>query len=128
MPDYFGKPAESRPPRYFKDVDKPKRGDWKKHERDVEKRSGDRRVSGSGNQPGCPGDNMGVKFLREDKTTKHAGITISAKWLEKLVRESLSVCRVPLFDIRLEGAQVPVPTDWVLLPADDFQEIIDGSA
>jgi hypothetical protein len=31
--------------------------------------------------------------------------------------------RRPVLEIRLEGAQIPVPTDWVLIPAMDFDEL-----
>lgn len=121
-----GPPVTPRGPDYFKDNDKPRKADWKKHERDISKRSGDRQVTGSGNKPGRPGDAMGSKFIREGKSTKRASISISSKWMKKLVVQSLRMGRTPVFEIRLEGAEIPVPTDWVLIPAVDFQELTEG--
>lgn len=126
-PDYFNSgEAHRRDPDYFKDANKPKKADWKRHERDISRRSGDRQVAGSGNKPGRPGDTMGARFIREGKSTKHASISISQEWMRKLIEQALRMGKVPLFEIRLEAAQVPVPTDWILLPADDFQELLDG--
>jgi len=126
-PNYFdGQPVRSRGPDYFADAGKPKKADWKKHEKDVAKRAHERQVTGSGNKPGRPGDVTGSKFLREGKATRRASITVSQKWMEKLVVEALRMGRIPVFEVRLEGARLPVPSDWVLLPAIDFQAIVDG--
>jgi len=126
--NYFGGggPAKRTGPDYFKDADKPKKANWKKHEKDIAKRSGDRQVSGSGNKPGRPGDVMGGKLLREAKATKRPSITVSPKWMKKLILEALRMNKIPVFEIRIEGAEVPVPKDWVLMPAQDFQDILDA--
>ena len=121
-PDYLNRRREPVKPTYLgKD---PTSADWRKHEKDVEKRSGDRRRRASGAAPGKPGDNAGMIFLREDKATKGAGITIQGKWLKKLVGEALPLGLIPVLEIRLEGQEAPVPTDWILMPALEGQEAL----
>lgn len=99
---------------------KAKRQRWRKHEADVEKRTGDRRVRGSGNQPGRPGDNIGDRF-RELKSTKHGIISVQALWLSKLSEQALRMNRPPVLELRLHGA--PHETDYVLVPEDDCVEM-----
>lgn len=138
-PNYFERPVEPPTPDYFKDAGK---ANWKKHEKDIAKRTGERQIRGSGNQPGRPGDTMGSKCLRDGKATARqsedgaketppnptaASITIREGWLRKLVLEALNMGKTPVIEIRLEKAQPPVPTDWSLIPSDDLQEMIDGS-
>lgn len=119
-------PVRPKRPAYFTDGSPPvKKANWKKHEKDVAERSGARQVAGSGNQPGKPGDLRGAKFLRECKASKGAGLSVQAKWLRKLVDEATQLGRYPLVEIRLEAAEAPVPTDWVMLPALDFQELLE---
>jgi hypothetical protein len=126
-PRYFDETFQPKQPDYFRDADRPKKANWRQHEKDISERAGEPQVAGSGNQPGRPGDTMGTQFLRDGKATRGAGITIKAEWLRKIVGQALSMGRVPLIEVRMEGADLPVPTDWVLLPAEDFQEILDGS-
>lgn len=139
MNDYFEKVERPRGPDFFKDNNKRKQADWKKHEADVEKRSGDRRTRGSGNGHGKTsqtnqasfrrragvrvGDNMGNKKLRECKATVGRSITISCKFLDQLIEQSLNMGRDPVLEIRIEGATLPTPTDWVMIPADDYEEM-----
>jgi hypothetical protein len=123
-PRYFEGEVRKGGADYFKDADKPRRANWKQHEKDIAKRSGDRQVAGSGNQPGKPGDVSGTKYLRDGKATVGAGITLQANFFRKLVAESLAMGKVPVIEIRLEGAVIPVPRDWVCLPASDFEELV----
>lgn len=136
-PNYFDGSQDSDKPDYFKDVHKPKKANWRKHEADVEKRTGDRRTRGSGAGHGKtgqtrrrgsvnPGDNVG-KRLRECKATRGRGITINGDWLEQLIVQALSMNRRPVLEIRLEGATLPVPQDWVLIPASDYDELTGES-
>jgi hypothetical protein len=126
-PDYFSKPVTPARPDYFKDVDRPKQADWKRHEREIAERAGERQVPGSGNQLGSPGDTVGLHFLRDGKATTKAGMSLKAEWLRKIVEQALRLGKTPVLELRFEGAEIPVPKDWVLLPAEDFQEILDGS-
>lgn len=125
-------------PDYFADNDKPKKADWRSHEADVEKRTGDRRSRGSGAGHGKtgqtrgrtratvqPADNVG-KRLRECKATRGAGITIKKEWLSQLIEQALVMNRRPVLEIRLEGATLPVPVDWVLIPAMDYDELTEA--
>lgn len=48
---------------------------------------------------------------------------ISGKELAKIVRQALSLGRVPVMEICFEGQKLPVPNDWVLIPADDFDRL-----
>ena len=125
-------------PDYFKDNAKPHKANWKKHEADVEKRTGDRRSRGSGAGHGKtgqtrgrrrgsvqPGDNVGIR-LRECKATKGAGITIKKQWLDQLIEQALNMGRRPVLEIRLEGATLPCPQDWVMIPALDYDEMMEN--
>jgi hypothetical protein len=112
-------------PRYEKATTTGRRG--ANHEKRIAKRSGDTRVSGSGAKPGRPGDLRGLKFLREAKTTKGAGRTISGKELLKISAQALSVGLEPIMEICFEGQEPPTPRDWVLIPADVFEELIRRS-
>jgi Holliday junction resolvase len=137
-PDYFGGENESEKPDYFKDTNKPKKANWRKHENDVAKRTGDQtnRSSGAGHgrtgqtrarRSVSPGDNMGTIHLRECKATRGGGITIKKEWLEQLIEQALRMGRRPVLEIRLEGATLPVPQDWVLIPALDFDEMNENA-
>ena len=113
----FKKKQKPHAPDFFRG----RKVDWEQHESDVAERSGGRRTPGSGNKPGIPGDTSDQHYLRECKATKKAGISISPKWLRKIVEAAISRGKVPLIEIRLEGQTLPVPTDWVLVPATDFE-------
>jgi Holliday junction resolvase len=136
MNDPFERVDRPRGPDFFKDIDKPKKADWKKHEADVEKRTGDRRSRSSGAGHGKTGqtrrrgsvnvgDNMGTKRLRECKATKGRTISVKCDWLDQLITQSLNMGRDPVLEIRMEGATLPTPTDWVMIPADDYEELLE---
>lgn len=99
----------------------------RKHERSVAKRSGARLVPGSGNKPGLPGDVGGRTFHRECKTTAKAGFVVSNRILKKVCDEALAIGRVPVVEIELRGVKPPVPTQWVLVPAEVFEEYTGGT-
>ena len=123
-PDFLGK-ERGRPagPNY---LDRETGVDWKRHELDVEKRSGDRRRSASGAAPGKPGDNKGEEYLRECKSTKGAGMSINGKWLSKITNEALCLDKVPLIELRFDGQVEPTPTDWVMIPALEFEALLEN--
>ncbi len=99
--------------------------DWNKHESDVAKRSGGRRRAASGAAPGKPADTIDQSFLRECKATKGAGMTIQGKWLSKIVGEALPRSQTPLLELRFDGQEAPTPTDWVLIPAQEFEILLE---
>ena len=105
--------------------DRDGKANWRKHEADVAKRSGGRLTPGSGNKPGKPGDAVDSKYMRECKATKGAGISINGEWLKKVVADAMTRGMTPLVEIRLEGQTAPTPTDWILSPAVDFEELND---
>lgn len=122
-PDYLGKSRGRQDgPNY---LDRDTGVNWKKHERDVEKRSGGRRRAASGAAPGKPADTKDQHYLRECKATRGAGMSLSGKWISKITGEALSLGKVPLIELRFDGQVEPTPTDWVMIPAIDFEELLD---
>jgi hypothetical protein len=116
-------PSKKVGPDFFKKT--PTKKIANKHEKDVAKRSGGRRVPGSGNILGMPGDVADERFRRECKATHGGGTSIQAKWVKKISAEALAINKIPLIELRLEGQQEPTPKDWVMLPAHEFQNIMD---
>lgn len=115
--------ARRKPPTHQPSFDRDGKANWRKHEKDVVKRSGGRPTPGSGNKPGSPGDATDAKYMRECKATHGAGMTINAKWLQKVVADAMARGMTPLIELRLEGQIPPTPTDWVLIPAVDFEAL-----
>ena len=99
--------------------------DWRDHEATVAKRSGGRRRAASGAAPGKPADTVDQEFLRECKATKGAGITIKGEWLEKITHQALPRGMTPLMEIRVDGQCAPTPTDWVMIPAQEFEILLE---
>ena len=114
-------------PDYWGDNDKPKKADWKKHERDVANRTGDRRVRGSGNQPGKPMDVSGRRG-RECKATLQRSMSVTIKWLANLAEQAVSMNVRPVLELRLELIEAPTPADWVLVPAQDIDDLLEAVA
>jgi len=101
---------------------------WKQHEQDVAKRSGGQRRSASGSAPGKPADTKDDVFLRECKSTAGAGLSVSGRWLAKIAAEALSLGKIPLMELRLDGQEAPTPKDWVMIPSIDFEAILERIA
>lgn len=99
--------------------------DWRDHEDTVAKRSGGKRRAASGAAPGKPADTVDQEFLRECKSTKGAGITIKGEWLEKITQQALPRGMTPLMEIRVAGQSAPTPTDWVMIPAQEFEILLE---
>lgn len=110
-------------PDYFKTP--PTKKISNKHEKDVAERSGGRRTPGSGNILGKPGDVDDPKFRRECKATKGGGTQVQAEWIKKISTEALAINKIPLIELRFEGQEDPAPKDWVMLPAIEFQILLD---
>ena len=121
-PDYLGKNRSKQSgPNYF---DRDTGVDWKRHEKDVEKRSGGRRRAASGAAPGKPADTKDQDYLRECKSTRGAGMSISGRWISKITAEALALKKTPLIELRFDGQTEPTPTDWIMIPAIDFEELL----
>lgn len=99
--------------------------DWRDHEETVARRSGGKRRAASGAAPGKPADTIDQEFLRECKSSKGAGITIKGDWLEKIVQQALPRGMTPLLEIRVAGQASPTPSDWVLIPAQEFEILLE---
>ena len=122
-PNYLDRrPTSSAGPDYLDHKDAV---DWKKHENDVAKRSGGHRRAASGAAPGKPADTIDQVYLRECKSTKGRGMTINGEWLSKIVQQALPRCQTPLIELRFDGQEAPTPTDWVLIPAQEFEILLE---
>jgi len=122
-PDYLNRnQAERSGPKY---VERDTGVDWRRHEEEVAKRSGGRKRAASGAAPGKPADTVDQEFLRECKSTKGAGITLKSDWLKKIVQQSLPRDMIPLLELRMDGQEAPTPKDWVLLPAQEFEILLE---
>lgn len=125
-PDYLnrgdGKARKPKGPNYL-DIDTGV--DWRDHEETVAKRSGGKRRAASGAAPGKPADTVDQEFLRECKATKGAGITIKADWLRKITHQALPRGMTPLLEIRVDGQEAPTPSDWVMIPAQEFEILLE---
>jgi hypothetical protein len=123
-PNYLDRDDKKRPkgPNYL-DIDTGV--DWRDHEETVAKRSGGRRRAASGAAPGKPADTVDQEFLRECKATKGAGITVKGEWLEKITQQALPRGMTPLLEIRVTGQTAPTPSDWVMIPAQEFEILLE---
>jgi len=123
-PRYLGdKPGRPEGPDYFKPLSTTARA--QEHERESASRAGKKRVPGSGNQLGRPGDVSGIGDLGELKTTKKTDTRIQLKWLKKIAYEALTQGKQPYLEFRFESLQPPCPKEWVMIPADFFNDLIE---
>ena len=121
-PKYFGdKPSQGPQPDYLKPLSTTERA--KQHENSSAKRSGKRRVPGSGNQLGKPGDIQGDEDLGELKTTQKTDTRIQLKWLRKIAYEALTQGKKPMIEFEFTKLEPPCPRKWVMVPADYFDDL-----
>ena len=123
-PDYLNKQRKLEGPDY---LGRDTGVDWRQHERDTEKRSGGRRQPGSGNKPGAPGDVRDIRWLRENKASRKGavGMFVKGDWLQKIVAQATPRGLEPMLDLRFRGQEPPVPIDWVLVPAIEFEALLE---
>ena len=121
-PRYFDdKPAQPTGPDYLR---KPPTTEIStRHERETAKKSKGQRVPGSGNKLGKPGDVRGVGDLQELKATGKTDTRIKLSWLRKISHEALTQGRYPVVNMRFEKLEPPTPTDWVMIPADVYEDL-----
>lgn len=123
-PDYFDdKPSDPPTPDYLKPL--PTTHHSMKHESDVAKRGGGRRVPGSGSIKGKPGDVSNSKDLGENKTTFKTDTRIQLGWLRKIAYQALTQGKEPIMHMRYERLEPPCPTDWVIMPASYYYKLIE---
>lgn len=123
-PNYFDRESpKSNGPNFFKEDATTKIS--KKHEKDTADRFGGKRVPGSGNISGMPGDVTDTTFLHECKATKGGGTQIQASWVKNISTQALAKNRIPLLQLRFEKQEEPTPKDWVMLPVMDFLALLE---
>lgn len=121
-PRYLGdKPSQPPKPDYLKPLTTTERS--QKHEKTSAARSGKKRVPGSGNQLGRPGDIRGDEDLGELKTTKKTDTRIQLRWLRKIAYEALTQGKQPMIEFEFERLTPPCPKKWVMVPADYFDDL-----
>jgi hypothetical protein len=121
-PRYLGDhPSNPGKPDYLKPISTTARS--QAHEKSSAKRAGKRRVPGSGNQQGRPGDVSGDEDLGELKTTKKTDTRIQLSWLRKIAYEALTQGKQPYVEMCFEKLEPPCPKEWVLVPADYFNKL-----
>lgn len=122
-PKYLGDgPHRPDGPDYFKPPSTTSRA--KKHEKESAARAGKKRVPGSGNQPGRPGDVIGDEDLGELKTTEKTDTRIQLKWLRKIAFEALTQGKQPYIEFEFTKLEPPCPQKWVMVPADFFNDLM----
>jgi len=121
-PKYLGdKPSEPPKPDYLRPETTTSRA--QRHERSSAARSGKRRVAGSGNQLGKPGDISGDEDLGELKTTRKTDTRIQLSWLRKIAYEALTQGKQPMIEFEFVRLTAPCPKKWVMVPADYFDDL-----
>jgi hypothetical protein len=121
-PRYLGDgPSRPTGPDYFKTP--PTTDLSKKHEKETAQRTGGRRVPGSGNQLGRPGDVTGSEDLQELKATQKTDTRINLQWLRDVAYQAMTQGKEPIVNMRFAKLAPPCPTDWVLIPADVYNEL-----
>ena len=96
-------------------------------EKKAAKRLGGQARAGSGAIDGFKGDITLRDWLVENKTTVHRSISLKLEWLEKISREAATENRTPAVAIQFvdkTGTSVRGGR-WVLLPEDEYKELID---
>lgn len=121
-PRYLGdEPSQPPKPNYFKP---PTTTDISnQHEKDTASRTGGRRVPGSGNQLGRPGDVIGSEDFQELKATQKTDTRIQLSWLRKAAFQAMTQGKHPVVNMRFTKLSPPCPQDWVLIPADVYNDL-----
>ena len=96
-----------------------------KQEDRVASRIGGYRQKASGALPGSRGDVKGVELLGECKRTDKKSISITLAYLEKITMEAVSYDRIPAVAIEFGNTPKLVSKDWVMLPAEFVEELLE---
>jgi len=115
--------ATKKPQRYLTTDD----GTPDAQERRVARKTGGRRVPGSGSSPYSKGDVRVPEFLVECKQTIHGSLSIKKAWLNKISREAVALQREPALAVEIKGGpEDPVcERDWVMVPARVFKKLTE---
>ena len=114
---------ERSPRRYRGDTSGPPRA----QEERLAGKLGGRRRSGSGSNPMAPGDVVVPELLVEAKQTKHASISVTLAWLNKISREAALEGKEPALAIEIRGGDLDphCERDWVAIPARVLRRLLD---
>jgi len=82
--------------------------------------------SGRINGRGWKGDAISERYLADSKLTQAKQITFSWKWIEKLHYDAVGLDKVPLFHFKFDNMTTGIPKDWVCIPVNEFERLIDG--
>jgi len=103
--------------------------DASKHEKDTAKSRGGYATAGSGSKPGNKSDVVQPKtrLLQsseriECKKTTRKSLTISLKWLEKIVKEAVETGRTPVMAFRFEDAEF-AEKDWIMVERRHYEDL-----
>lgn len=118
---------ESKLPNYFiGKTEKKKRKKSMKQEDRVADALGGYRQKASGALPGNRGDVKGVELLGECKRTDKKSISITIAYLEKITHEAVAYDRIPAVAIEFGNTPKMVSRDWVMVPAEFMQELLEA--
>jgi len=67
-----------------------------------------------------------VELLIQAKTTQQASHSVSLQALGTLHRNAMRDGKTPAYVVRFEQADEPTPDEWVMLPLDVLQGILDS--
>ena len=87
---------------------------WKETEKRLAKEVKGKRVAGSGSHWSSKGDVRTDTFLFEVKTTEHNSYAVGLKTLNKIIRESQNVGKIPVLMLNIKGSKFIVLRyeDW----------------
>ena len=122
-PDWLQNPTEGSTPETVKAHEK-------MSARLVESDGWSHRRSGSGANPLAKGDAVSVKHLGEAKQTAGKEIRLRWKTLAKIEQEAHELGKKPFLHIqflRPDRFTMDASADWVLLPAQDFRELVEAA-
>lgn len=102
----------------------------REHEVEAARVVGGKRQPNSGriNGIGGKGDAKSDRFLVDAKQTDKASIRIPVEWIDKLCKDAWGLGKQPLFHLRWNNMPSQFPSDWVLLPAKEFERLRNGTS
>lgn len=104
-----------------------------RHEKQVARDLGGTLTHGSGSK-GMKGDahggnpNAGQRIMAEAKSTKAKSMSLKMAWLEKLVQEATEANMEPVLYLRFEAMKFQGATDWAVVPAARYRELLSKEA
>ena len=119
--------GDSKVPNYIsgKEKKKQRRKSMRQEDRVADALSGYRQKA-SGALPGNLGDVKGVELLGECKRTDKKSISITLAYLEKITKEALFYDRIPAVSIEFGNTPKLVSRDWVMVPSEFMQELLEA--